>query len=76
VFYAFLALVMRYELQTRLKAKSKTVEWADVLRDLEQVQQLWVGHGFHGVSRRDQIGGAEARPFARVVFMAFRDAIK
>jgi transposase len=42
VFCSFLALVLRYELQTRLQAKGRKFEWADVIRDLERVQQVEV----------------------------------
>jgi hypothetical protein len=35
-----LALVLRYELQSRLTAKGRKFEWADVIRDLAQVTEL------------------------------------
>jgi hypothetical protein len=44
VFCSFLALVLRQELQARLEARGRTVEWADVLRDLERVQYVEVEH--------------------------------
>src|SRR5512142_591629 len=36
VFCSFLALVLRHELQSRLRAKGRQLEWADVIADLEQ----------------------------------------
>ncbi len=63
VFCSFLALVLRYELQARLKAKGKTVEWADVLRDLEQVQQVEVEHQGHRFLLRSTLTGSAGRAF-------------
>jgi Transposase DDE domain len=42
VFCSFLALSLRYELQTRLAARCKAPEWADVLQDLERLQYVEV----------------------------------
>src|SRR5262249_12530651 len=50
VFCSFLALVLRYELQSRLKAKGRLFEWADVARGLEKVRRVQVepqGRCFH-----------------------------
>lgn len=38
VFCSFLALLLRQELQTRLAARGHTLEWADVVHDLERLQ--------------------------------------
>jgi transposase len=56
VFCSFLALVLRYELQSRLQAKGRTFEWADVIRDLEQVQQVEVEHQGHRFLLRGTAG--------------------
>jgi hypothetical protein len=40
VFCSFLALVLRKELQDRLERRGWTLEWADVVRDLDQLQQV------------------------------------
>jgi len=40
VFCSFLALVLRKELQDRLETKGLDVEWADVIRDLDQLQEI------------------------------------
>ena len=42
VFCSFLALVLRDELQRRLAARGHDFEWADVLADLERLQQVEV----------------------------------
>lgn len=63
VFCSFLALALRYELQARLKAKGLSFEWADVLRDLEQVQQVEVDHQGHRFWLRSQLSGTAGRVF-------------
>ena len=40
VFCTYLALVLRKELQDRLERKGWTPEWADVIRDLDQLQEV------------------------------------
>ena len=42
VFCSFLALLLRYELQTRLAARGRDFEWADVIQDLQRLQQVEV----------------------------------
>jgi transposase len=42
VFCSFLALVLRKELQDRLAAAGLTLEWAEVLRDLDRLQEVEV----------------------------------
>jgi transposase len=63
VFCSFLALILRYELQARLRAKGRTFEWADVIRDLEQVQQVEVEHQGHRFLLRSQMMGTAGRVF-------------
>jgi hypothetical protein len=63
VFCSFLALVLRHELQSRLKAKGCVYEWADVLRDLEQVQQVEVEHQGHRFLLRSELSGTAGRVF-------------
>ncbi len=63
VFCSFLALVLRYELQARLKAKGRTFEWADVIRDLERVQQVEVEHQGRRFLLRSQLSGTAGRVF-------------
>ncbi len=40
VFCSFLALVLRRELERRLDEHGKRLEWADVIRDLDQLQEV------------------------------------
>lgn len=63
VFCSFLALVLRYELQSRLQAKGRTFEWADVIRDLERVQQVEVEHQGHRFHLRSELAGTAGRVF-------------
>jgi len=63
VFCSFLALVLRYELQARLKAKGRVFEWADVIRDLEKVQQVEVEHQGQRFWLRSQLSGTAGRVF-------------
>lgn len=44
VFCSFLALVLRKELQDRLQAQGDTLEWAQVLSDLERLQYADIEH--------------------------------
>lgn len=44
VFCSFLALVLRHELLNRLDQAGHALEWADVLQDLEALQQTEVTH--------------------------------
>jgi transposase len=40
VFCSFLALILRKELQDRLESKGWSLEWADVIRDLDRLQEV------------------------------------
>jgi Transposase DDE domain len=63
VFCSFLALVLRYELQTRLQAKGRKLEWADVIRDLERVQQVEVEQQGKRFWLRSELSGSAGRVF-------------
>ena len=63
VFCSFLALLLRYELQARLQAKGRRFEWADVIRDLEQVQRVEVEHQGHRFALRSELSGTAGRVF-------------
>ncbi len=63
VFCSFLALVLRYELQARLKAKGRTFEWADIIRDLERVQQVEVVNQGKRFLLRSELTGTAGRVF-------------
>src|SRR5215831_4954554 len=63
VFGSFLALLLRYELQSRLKAKGRAFAWAEVLGDLERVQQVEVEHQGKRFRLRSQLTGTAGRVF-------------
>ncbi|MGH8608325.1 MAG: IS1634 family transposase, partial [Gammaproteobacteria bacterium] len=44
VFCSFLALVLRKELQARLQAAGSELEWAEVIADLEALEDVEVVH--------------------------------
>jgi len=63
VFCSFLALVLRKELQDRLSARGDVVEWADVIRDLDRVQDVEVGHNGKRFWLRTEASGCSAKVF-------------
>jgi len=63
VFCSFLALLLRYELRSRLQAKGRAFEWAEVLGDLERVQQVEVEHQGKRFWLRSQLSGTAGRVF-------------
>jgi len=65
VFCSFLALLLRDELQRRLQAKNWQFEWADVLRDLDQLQEIELR-----VQDKDYVMRTEAKGAAGKVFQA------
>ena len=66
VFCSFLALVLRHELQTRMKAKGHTEEWARVLQDLERVQYVDVEQQGKRFRLRSELTGSAGRAFKAV----------
>jgi hypothetical protein len=70
VFCSFLALVLRYELQSRLRARGQELEWSDVLADLEAVQHTEVSHGEKCFLLRSELQGVAGH-----IFQAARVAI-
>jgi hypothetical protein len=66
VFCSFLALLLRYELQTRLNARGPAVEWAEVLHDLERVQYVDVAQGDQRFRLRTELPGSAGRVFQAV----------
>jgi hypothetical protein len=57
VFCSFLALLLRDELQRRLTAHGHTYEWADVLADLERLQQVEVEYDGKRFVLRSEVQG-------------------
>jgi hypothetical protein len=61
VFCSFLALLLRHELQARLKARGQELEWAEVIEDLERVQYVEVEHTGKRFLLRSELQGTAGR---------------
>lgn len=66
VFCSFLALLLRYELQTRLAARGKVLEWADVVDDLERLQYVEVEQDGKRFRLRTELQGSCGQVFRAV----------
>jgi len=64
VFCSFLALVLRKTLQDRLAERSVTVEWADLLADLEAMMRMELKVGDKTYHLRTETRGVAAKVFA------------
>jgi hypothetical protein len=63
VFCSFLALVLRQELQRRLAAKRWTLEWADVVRDLDHLHETTIQIHDHAYVVRSETKGTVGKVF-------------
>jgi hypothetical protein len=63
VFCSFLALVLRKELQDRLAAAGHSFEWAEVLRDLDRLQEVEVEQDHKRFVLRTPVTGCAGRLF-------------
>ena len=63
VFCSFLALVLRKELEDRLDAKGYELEWADVVRDLDALQEVQIEQAGHRFAIRTEIRGCCGKVF-------------
>jgi transposase len=63
VFCSFLALLLRKELEDRLARKEWKLEWADVIRDLDNVVEMKATIGSKGYIFRGQATGAAGKVF-------------
>ena len=63
VFCSFLALLLRQELQDRLTGKGCDVEWADVIRDLDNLAEMEVAINGKGYVFRGQTTGVAGKVF-------------
>lgn len=61
VFCSFLALLLRHELQTRLTARGRSFEWANVLQDLERLQYVEVEQDSKRYRLRTELRGTCGR---------------
>lgn len=66
VFCSFLALILRKALLDRLDAAGESVEWADILRDLDALQHIEVEHLGKRFGLRTEVRGACAAVFRAV----------
>jgi transposase len=63
VFCSFLALVLRQELERRLEQQQETLEWADIIRDLDHLQDTTITVQDKDYVVRSQIKGTLAKVF-------------
>jgi transposase len=63
VFCSFLALMLRKELQDRLERKGWILEWADVIRDLNQLQEIEITLQSKGYVLRTETKGTIGKVF-------------
>ncbi len=63
VFCSFLALVLRQELERRLAQRSWTLEWADILRDLDHLNETTITVDDHAYVIRSEIKGTLGKVF-------------
>jgi transposase len=58
IFCSFLALILVKELQSQLEARGLKLEWKDVLRDLEKLQEIEVDFGSQRFFLRTELHGS------------------
>jgi hypothetical protein len=63
VFCSFLALLLRNELEDRLASKDCHLEWADVVRDLDNLVEMEVAIGGKGYVFRGHTSGVAGKVF-------------
>jgi transposase len=63
VFCSFLALLLRKELEDRLARKEWKLEWADVIRDLDNLIEMEVAINGKGYVFRGQTSGVAGKVF-------------
>jgi transposase len=63
VFCSFLALLLRHELQLRLERRGWKLEWADVLQDLDQLQEIEIKVNGKGYTLRTEANGTVGKVF-------------
>ncbi len=63
VFCSFLALVLRKELEDRLARKNWKLEWADVIRDVDNLTEMEIAIGGKGYVFRSEAKGTTGKVF-------------
>ena len=66
LFCSFLALLLRKELDERLTAANVTAEWADIVRDLDRVEQITIDQDAKQFVLRPQAPGCAGSVFQAV----------
>lgn len=66
VFCSFLALVLRKSLQDKIAAKGWKLEWADIIRDIDKVQEISVKHEGKSFIIRTEASGVAGKAFQAV----------
>ena len=66
VFCSFLALVLKQELESRLRKRGYKFEWAEVMRDLERVQYVEVEQEGKKFLLRSELEGVAGKVFQSV----------
>ena len=66
VFWSFLALVLRQELQARLEERGHELEWADVICDLDRLQMVEVEQDGKRFRLRSEVQGTCGKVFQAV----------
>jgi transposase len=66
VFCSFLALRLRYELRAQLAARGRSYAWADVVQDLERLQQVEVEQAGRRFWLRSEVQGTCGQVFRAV----------
>src|SRR5882762_12001850 len=63
VFCSFLALVLRKALMDRLAAKGHALEWQDIIRELDGIEEMQVVQENKEFLLRNQLGGVSSKVF-------------
>jgi len=66
VFCSFLALVLRKNLQDRIEAKGWKLEWADIVRDVDAIEEIEVTHNGKQFIIRTEASGVAGKAFQSV----------
>lgn len=66
VFCSFLALVLRKALRDRIEAKGWKLEWADIIRDVDKIQEVTVEHQGKSFIIRTEATGVAGKAFQAV----------
>ena len=66
VFCSFLALILRQQLEDRLQAAGEQLEWADIVRDLELLEEIEVEQNGRRFLLRTEARGVAGRVFQAV----------